>query len=230
VLTRVLKQPQRQHPRLVVVVVYEAVASRGLCPCGRRSTVGGRCLPCIRQRARFGDYSGPLYHGTYHDFAKPKLNGRGILWLAPNPVVAVEYGSPYYVKSPTAFVWKIQLKKGAKIVDLADLSQPAVRALFESLNVVKVAMSPFGAWSEDAWRQHADFGTLEERGAIAFLKSKRVDGVTSRDSLSTTGIPHDSVALLRLGAIESMEKTVVRRGDDKRTLGEIQRQIEAWKP
>ena len=29
-----------------------------------------------------------FYHGTSKDFEKPKLNGLGVLWLAPNPRVA----------------------------------------------------------------------------------------------------------------------------------------------
>jgi len=203
-----------------------------MCTCGRRGPLyAGRCLRCLGRGRRFGNFTytagDPLYHGTYHDFARPRLNAQGILWLTPNPVVATEYGSPYYVKSPTAFLWTIRLKRGAKVLDLADLSQPAIRSLFENQNVRKESTSPFGAWSEDYWRQHADFGLLEERGAVPFLKAKRVDGVTSRDSLATMGIPHDSVALLRLGAIESMEKSVVPRGDNARTIGEIQRAIDA---
>ena len=215
-----------------VALGYPVQMPVGLCPCGRRAKLYvGRCLRCLGRR-RFGDYvyaaGEPLYHGTHHDFDRPKLNARGILWLTPNPVVATEYGSPHYVKMATAFLWTIRLKRGAKIVDLADLSQPAIRGLFDNQNVRKEFTSPFGTWSEDYWRKHADFGLLEERGAVAFLKRKRIDGVTSRDNLSTVGIPHDSVALLRLGAIESMDKSTVPRGGAERTIGEIQRAIEEW--
>jgi hypothetical protein len=168
----------------------------------------------------------PLYHGTYHDFQKPKLNGLGILWLAPNPVVAAEYATPYYSKGP-GYVWKIQLKGGAKIVDLADLSQPAIRALFENVN--EQARYRLGPWSEEDWRKRTDFGMLETyRGSVAFLKSKRIDGITCRDSVSTMGIPHDSVGLFKLSAIETMERQVVEQGK-ARTIGEIQKDIDDWK-
>lgn len=168
----------------------------------------------------------PLYHGTYHDFEKPKLNWLGILWLAPNPIVAAQYATPHYSKGP-GYVWKVQLKGGAKIVDLSDLSHPAVRELFESINEVKKSM--MGAWSEDDWRSHVDFGILEQfKWSTKFLKSKRIDGVTCRDSVNTMGVPHDSVALFKLSAIESLERQVVEHGEAK-PIGEIQRDIDAWK-
>jgi hypothetical protein len=193
---------------------------------------GERCLQCV-QRPRSADLQQPLgllYHGTYHDFDKLRLNANGVLWLTPNPVVAAEYGSPYYSKRDTAIVWRVKLKPTAKVVELDDLSHPAVRALFENQNVRLQSSSPFGARTEQAWRQVADFGLLEERGAIPFLKGKRVDAVTvKRDTLGTTPIPHDSVALLRLSAIESADKTTLPRSRSDKTIGQIQKDVEAWR-
>jgi hypothetical protein len=170
----------------------------------------------------------PLYHGTSHNYEKPKLNPRGILWLTPNPVVAAEYATPHYHKGES-FVWKFQLKGGAKIVDLSDLSHPVIREVFNSTNESR--KYTLGPWTEEDWERHTDFGTLEQFAWLPkFLKSKGIDGVTCRDSISTIGIPHDSVALLKLSAIASMEKQVVTPDGKSKTIGEIQKEVEDWKP
>jgi len=165
------------------------------------------------------------YHGTSKDFEKPKLNALGILWLAPNPKVAQEYATPHWVKGP-GYVWEIHLKGGSKVVNLRDLSHPVVREAFDMMN--EQARMGMGAWSEEAWGTQADFGMLEyRRWMIGFFKKKRIDGLVVQDTLSTTPLKHESLALLRLAAIESMERKVVERGQ-VRTLGEIEKDIQEW--
>jgi hypothetical protein len=168
-----------------------------------------------------------LYHGTTADFEKPKPNDLGILWLASNPVIAAEYASPYYHKG-ASYVWRVELKPTAKIVRLDDLSNASVRALFDAINGVR--KSGLGAWTESDWLRCVDFGTLEtHRWAARFLRARRLDGVICRDTLSTTGLPHTSVALLAPSAIVSLEKQVIARGKSE-TIGQTLARANAWTP
>ena len=169
-----------------------------------------------------------LYHGTTANFTKPKLNGFGVLWLAENPRVAAQYGHKHYVRTQVAYVWEIDLKPSAKIANLRDLSNRAIRAAFEAQN--EANRSGMGDWSESDWEQRADFGVLERWGwMVGFLKKKGLDGVYVQDTLGTTDIPHTSVALFKLSAIEHMERIEVQRSKLPTIIGEIQRDIQNWK-
>ena len=172
----------------------------------------------------------PLYHGTYHDYEKPKLNRIGILWLTPNPRVAAQYALTTW--SPTkgkGFVWEVLLKSSARIVDLADLSHPVIRELYESLNDIRKHV--LGPVSEDSWRAQADFGIFEAYPwTVRFLKSKRIDGATCADRVSTMPIPHDSVALFKLSVIQSVQRVAVDDRGRPEIIGDIQKHIEGWKP
>ena len=169
-----------------------------------------------------------FYHGTDKEFEKPRLNPRGIFWLTGNPKVAFEYGNKYYSKKPVAYVWEVELKPNARLANLKDLSHPAIRAAFEAQN--EASRSGMGVWSEKDWEDHADFGLLERWGwMVKLLKSKRLDGVFVRDTLDTTPLAHDSLALFRLGAIASLNKTTVdKAGKTSRPLGEIMEEIAEW--
>jgi hypothetical protein len=168
-----------------------------------------------------------LYHGTYHDFKKPKLNGLGILWLTFNPRIAFQYGAKSYSKKPVSYVWEIELKSSAKLPNFRDLKHPAIRAAFEAQN--EANSMGLGAWTEDDWKQHADFGVIERWGwMVGLLKSKRLDGVVIQDSLGTIDIAHASVALFRLGAITTMERKEVDRTGEPRTIGDIAKDINDW--
>jgi hypothetical protein len=149
----------------------------------------------------------PLYHGTTKDFAKPKLQGNGVLWLTPNPKVALRYAVPYYHKGD-AYLWEIQLKPNARILELGDSSNPVIRKLIDDLN----ASSQLSKWSYEDWPKEADFGILELKPWIRNYLRSKTDALTVQDTMGTTGISHDSVALLNLRAIESMEKKVVPAG------------------
>jgi hypothetical protein len=170
----------------------------------------------------------PLYHGARASFDKPKLNALGILWLTPNPIVAAEYSTPYYHKGES-YLWKVYLKPGAKIIELGDVSNPIINDLREQLNSSFYQLGPVSA---EEWPRIADFGIMEsKRWVRGYLRKKRVDGLTVKDTLSSTPIQHDSVALLHLGAIDSMEKQVLPAGSRKpQTIGDIQQEIERWKP
>ena len=169
-----------------------------------------------------------FYHGTYHDYEKMKLpQGDRILWLTPNPVVAREYASPYYSKGP-AYVWEIRLKSGSKIINLRDLDHPVVRKAFDALNEAYGSTSFAGVWTEDYWRKNVDFGVLEHRRWLpGFFRRNRIDGLVIQDKLGTTPINHESVALLRKSAIQSMERKVVEKGKAQ-TIGEIEQEAQEW--
>lgn len=165
----------------------------------------------------------PLYHGAKVDFEKPKLNNNGILWLAPNVKVALDYATPYY-HSGDSYVWELRLKPNAKVIDLGDLSDPIVQELRKGF-ISPLTNQPI---SEASWPSYADFGILEaKRWVRGFLRKKRVDGVTVQDSLGTTAIQHDSLALINLGAIAAAEKKVVPAGStpNNRTLQEVEEGI-----
>lgn len=169
--------------------------------------------------------SSVFYHGTQRDFEKPKLNALGVLWLAPNPKVAEEYARKSY-SSSQGYLWEVRLKPGAKIVNLRDLSHPAVRAAFDMMN--ESARSGLGEWTEQDWQERVDFGMLEyRRWMVGFFKKRRIDGLVVQDTLSTTPVKHESVALLRLSAIESMTRQALERGPE-RTIGEIEDEILRW--
>jgi hypothetical protein len=167
----------------------------------------------------------PLYHGTSKDFEKPKKNSLGILWLAPNARVAQEYAAKRGNRS--GFVWEILLKPSAKIVDLHDLHNPVIRELFESVSDTR--RSTFGPISEDDWPSFASFGIFEGYPwTVKFLASKKIDGATCRDAIRTMGIPHDSVALINLRAIQSSTRVVVDINPGM-TIGDIEREVNEWK-
>lgn len=153
----------------------------------------------------------PLYHGTPLDFEGLKLNQNGILWLTPNLEAATRYAQKYYVQSPAKYVWTVQLKGAAKIVDLGDLSHKVVRELYEMINDSR--RSGFGPIAEDDWPSWADFGILEGyRWVKGFLKKKRIDGVTCSDTVDSQ-VPHDSIALLKLSAIQSAVRQPINASD-----------------
>lgn len=166
---------------------------------------------------------GPYYHGTYHDFSKPKLSGYGIFWLTDNRRVALQYSSPYYAKGDK-WLWTIHLKSGTNIIDLADVSNPIINDLREMLN--KILLHPI---SEEGWGRQADFGLLEvKKWIIGFLKERGVDGVFVKDKLGTMPIAHRSLALFKLGKIASVEREKVSEeemGGSGRTVGEIEKWV-----
>jgi len=165
----------------------------------------------------------PLYHGTSRDFEKPKKNGLGILWLAPNPRVAAQYSAR---RGNKGFVWEIRLKSSAKIVDLTDLKHPAIREMFESISDVR--RSSFGPIDEKDWPRFADFGIFEGyTWTPKFLASKRIDGATCRDAITTMGIPHDSVALFNLRAIQDLARKSVEV-DSSKTISYIENDVNEW--
>lgn len=154
--------------------------------------------------------SGPLYRGDAETSSRLRLNPLGILWLVTNPVVAEEYAMPYYRDVGT--VWRVALKPDARIYRLKDIDAPPIRKLFEDVNAFARVNGVSGVFSESYWRKSADFGILETyRWAAKFLARKRVDGLLVSDTLTTTPIPHESLALLRLSAISKAEREVVSR-------------------
>jgi hypothetical protein len=197
----------------------------------------GGCFPSkekaeerLKQVEFFKRQAGSLvfYHGTNHDFAKLKLNSLGVLWLAPNPRVAIQYAQAHYHKTP-GYLWELTLKSGARLVDLADLKNPGIRALLDAINEVR--KSTFGPLSDEGWLSRIDFGMLEQyRWASGFLRSHKVDGVFTKDTLNTTGIPHGSLALFNLRAIEKVERHSLPNNPKDLTIQQISDSLdEPWK-
>ena len=148
----------------------------------------------------------PLYHGTYKEFDKLKLNDLRILWLTDEPEVALAYADRHYrPKDSRLMVWKVKLKPKTRIVDLHDLGNPIVREFADSVNEVR--RSGWGAINDEEWAGYATFGMLEGYfWAVKFFKSKGVQGVIVSDRVDGMR-RHYSLALLSLAAIESAEKT-----------------------
>lgn len=179
---------------------------------------------CKKRRGLASGSAAVLYHGAKREFKTLKRNGLGILWLAFNPVVAVEYALPSYIKQ--GYLWTVTLKSDARIVALNDLRQPAIRALFEATNEAR--RSGLGPWSEADWKNHADFGVFEQfQWASRFLTQRRIDGVLVNDKLSTTDIRHPSIGLFKLNTIASAERREIVRGPAM-TIGEIEEAARRW--
>lgn len=137
-----------------------------------------------------------LFHGTPHTFDQLKPNGYGIIWLAPDAAVAKKYSEPYW-NAGHGRVIAVTLSPKAKVVNLKDLSNPIIRELKEQMS--EVNKYTFGAISDESWvKSYADFGVLEVKNGLwtRFLKSKRVDAVVVADSVQTSAIKHESVAVL----------------------------------
>lgn len=171
----------------------------------------------------------PLFHGTRHDFPKLKRNALGILWTTPEPGIAAEYARVWYDKKPLVYAWEITLKPRAKVVELTDLSQPAIRALFDATNEVRG--SYLGPWTERDWAEHSDFGTLEQfRWAARFLAERRVDAVVVQDKQGTTDVRHMSVAVLRMSAIDTLQRVVISGEEPPSGAYEAQNPVPPEKP
>lgn len=146
---------------------------------------------------------GPFYHGTYHDYEKPKLKGtlggNGIFWLALKRETAAGYANPWYKpKGTQSFIWEIYLKPGTRIIDLNDTSNPAIEEIRQGVG-----------YDKEYWETSVGFGILEHKEWIVkFLRQKRVDALyVKNDRLGTGATEHDSVALLNLNKIASMQRT-----------------------
>jgi hypothetical protein len=148
---------------------------------------------------------GPYYHGTYHDYEKPKLNGtlggNGIFWLALEKEIAAGYSNPWYKpKDKQSFIWEIYLKPGTKIIDLNDTSNPVIDEIRTGVG-----------YEKEYWETKVGFGILEHKEWIVrFLRQKRVDAVfVKNDRLGTGVTEHSSLALLNLKKIESISRTAI---------------------
>lgn len=174
----------------------------------------------------------PLYHGTGSDFPALKLNENRILWLTHNPKVAEGYAQ-FRARSHTPYLWKIWLKPTAKVLDLSDLSDKTVRKLRDAINEYLPGSGRLTTHiSEEDWPKWADFGLLEGiRWVRGWLKTRKVDAVTCSDALATTGVPHGSVALFSLSAIESAERVVLtNKGYANIPLGQLKTELDGWTP
>jgi hypothetical protein len=163
-----------------------------------------------------------LYRGTRPN--EPlRLNPFGLLWLTDNPEVArryVRYGD-------RGLLWSVRLRDDAKILDLTDLSIPLTRKVYEALDQHYSTRFSVGV-EEESWSKYAMFSLLEHHPWVRtmLMRSKR-QGVVLYDTISTTNVPHISVALFTLKAIESAEAVPVDY-DRHETIGDIEAQVERW--
>lgn len=149
-------------------------------------------------------FSKKLYHGTRSEFSKLKKNEYGIIWLALDKEVALQYAQgKYYIKA-TDRVLEVKLKSNAKIVDFRDLKNKHIKEVYDSVS--STHRMNFGSeMSEKDWvNDRADFGTIEANlWIIGFLKSKKIDGIIVSDR--NTRQAHLSVALFNPNKIEYAE-------------------------
>lgn len=163
-----------------------------------------------------------LYRGEAR-LERLRLNGYGVLWLTPSRTAAEEYAAPYY--RPEGVVLTVHLRPGARAVRLRDAEHPAIRALREKINESRYYTGLGGDLSASWWAEHADFGIFETwRWSAKFLAARKIDAVLVEDKQGTIGMPHESVAILRLSVIASTSSEVVH--NTARTVGEIAERIE----
>ena len=147
----------------------------------------------------------PLYHGTAASFDKLKPNGLGIIWVTPDMKVAQQYATPSYAKGQPR-IYKVTLKPNVRVVDLRNVQDPIVQRLMADFNALR--KHTVGSEIEaQSWPKWADFGLLEVNGGqwTRWLKGKRVAAVTCSDSVLTSAVPHESVAVLSPSAIALQE-------------------------
>lgn len=150
------------------------------------------------------DPNQPLYHGTPKEFETLKLASNGMLWLTPSREAAIEYSDKRWEKGPSRYLWTVKLKPNVKILNLGDLNNKYIREIYKGVSDHR--SFTFGAIEEADWPKFADFGLLEYHyWIVKFLKSKKIDGATCSDRAGGR-VDHDSIALLRLPAIESATK------------------------
>lgn len=159
----------------------------------------------MQHMLRFAQHQPALYHGTAASFDKLKPNGYGIIWLTPDMTVAQQYASPSYAKGQPR-VFKVTLKPNVRVVDLRNVEDPIVRKLMADFNAIRKVT--YGSEiSEQEWPKWADFGLLEVNGGqwTRWLKGRRVAAVTCSDSVLSSAVPHESVAVLSPAAIALQE-------------------------
>jgi hypothetical protein len=143
-----------------------------------------------------------VFHGTPHAFDELRPSDTGLFWFALDREVAERFSvHRSYVPAGNAAVWETRLAAGARIVDLADLTDTNVRALKENYSSTAYA-SRYGAkLSDEDWvRRYANFDLLEgERGIVQFLRARRIDGAVVDDNLK--GEPFRSLAIWNRRAI-----------------------------
>jgi hypothetical protein len=142
----------------------------------------------------------PLYHGTCEDYDRLALNGNGILWLTANPIAAYAYAR-FHGQKPSCTIWKIMLRPSSNVVDILDLERSSVRAFQKHIATRERA----ALWE---WEKHATYENLDLYEGAPFFRARRVDAVICDDSAE--GYRHWSVALFRLSAIESVERSPLR--------------------
>lgn len=143
-----------------------------------------------------------VFHGTPYDFDELRPSDTGLFWFALDREVAERFSvHRAYVPAGNAAVWETRVAARARIVDLADLTDPDVRALKENYSSTAYAARYGAKLSDEDWvRHYATFATLEgERGIVQFLRSRRIDGAVVNDNLK--GDPFRSLAIWNRRAI-----------------------------
>jgi len=124
-------------------------------------------------------------------------NAHGIVWLAPDPETALSYGPR---------LLKVTLHPSADIIDLRDLSNTTVQYIKETASTNR-ERTIGRSIPDSSWSSWADFGMLEgNEWVVPALLDDWVAGIVVSDSRGSSAIPHDSLALLNVNVISSMEE------------------------
>lgn len=168
--------------------------------------------------------SSKLYFGSRSP-NKLHLDENGILWLTPSRTVAANYATPYYWGNRPSWIWTIHLKPGTRLISINDVNVPAVEELRQQLN--EFFFLATGPVSVEEWVASATSSYLEGKPWIAqFFLERDVQGVVTTDVLGTSSVPHVSIALFDMIAIEKATRRQAPRYQE-RTFGELQKLIEA---
>jgi hypothetical protein len=146
------------------------------------------------------------WHGTRSQFATLKPQSSGCVWLADR-AGATKYATPYYSKPGERWLLELDLAPDTSVVELADASDPIVRAYIDMINeAYKFQRLPF---AYDDWaNQDINFGILEtERWSRGFFRKYGVDALLVRDVAGWSGYESmPSLCLLNTKKIQQSQR------------------------
>jgi hypothetical protein len=146
------------------------------------------------------------WHGTRSQFTTLKPQSSGCVWLADR-AGATKYATPYYSKPGHRWLLELDLAPDTSVVELADSSDPIVRAYIDMINdAAKYGRLPYTY--EDWAKQDINFGILEtNRWSRGFFRKYGVDALIVRDVAGWGGYESmPSLCLLNTKKIQQTQR------------------------